>query len=67
MALGLIQLAVVDLTRRRAMPAVLLVALVTAIALAVALPLMQSVAAEQGLRSALQSLGSGANLEIGID
>ena len=67
MALGLIQLAVVDLTRRRAMPGVLLVALVTAIALAVALPLMQSVAAEQGLRSALQSLGSGANLEIGID
>ncbi|HEY3085854.1 MAG TPA: hypothetical protein VGK28_10380, partial [Candidatus Dormibacteraeota bacterium] len=67
MGLGLFRLGVIDLARRRAMPGVLLVALVTAVALAVALPLMQSVAAEEGLRAALQSLGSGANLEIGID
>src|ERR1041384_649974 len=60
-------LAVVDLWRRRAMPAVMAVAIATATSLAIALPLMQAAAAEQGLRSALQSLGQGANLEIGID
>ena len=49
------------------MPAVMLVALTTTAALAMALPLMQSAAAEQGLRAALGSLGTGANLEIGLD
>ena len=49
------------------MPAVMLVALTTTAALAMALPLMQAAAAEEGLRSALASLGTGANLEIGLD
>jgi len=61
------RLAVVDLNRKRGMAGVQIVGLATAIALAVALPLMQSVAAEEGLHSALASLGAGANLEIGLD
>ena len=49
------------------MPAVMLMALATAATLAMALPLMQAAAAEEGLRSALAALGTGANLEIGLD
>src|SRR6266581_1590496 len=63
----LARLAVIDLTRKRAMAAVQLVGLVTAMALAVALPLMQAVAADDGLHTALASLGAGANLEIALD
>src|SRR4051812_26032769 len=67
MGMSLFRLAAIDLWRRRAMPAVMVVALGTATSLAVALPLMQAAAAEQGLRSALRSLGPGGNLEIGLD
>ena len=67
MEMSLFRLAAIDLWRRRAMPAVMVVALATATTLAVALPLMQAAAAEQGLRSALRSLGPGGNLEIGLD
>ena len=63
----LARLALVDLGRKKTMAAVQLVGLVTAMALAVALPLMQAVAAEEGLRATLQSLGAGANLEIALD
>jgi hypothetical protein len=63
----LARLALIDLSRKKAMAAVQLVGLVTAMALAVALPLMQAVAAEEGLHTALQSLGAGTNLEIEID
>jgi len=65
--MSILRLAAIDVARRRAMPAVMLVALATAAALAMALPLMQSAAAEEGLRSALASLGTGANLELGLD
>jgi hypothetical protein len=65
--MSIFRLAAIDLWRRRAMPAVMVVAIATASSLAIALPLMQAAAAEQGLRSALQSLGTGGNLEIGID
>ena len=65
--MSLARLAVLDLWRKRAVAAVQLVGLVTALALSVALPLMQSVAAEEGLHSALRSLGPGTNLEIGVD
>ncbi len=63
----LARLALIDLARKKAVAGVQLVGLVTAMALAVALPLMQAVAAEQGLHTAIQSLGQGANLEIEID
>src|SRR2546429_9578026 len=62
----LARLAAVDLSRKRALAGVQLVGLVTAMALAVALPLMQAVSAEEGLHTALQSLGAGTNLEIAI-
>jgi hypothetical protein len=67
MGLTLDALAVLDLSRKRSMAAVQLVGLAAAVALAVSLALMQSVAAERGLRSALSSLGAGANLQIGLD
>jgi predicted lysophospholipase L1 biosynthesis ABC-type transport system permease subunit len=67
MGLTLPGLAVLDLSRKRSMAGVQIAGLATAVALAVALPLMQSVAAEQGLHSALSSLGAGANLQIGLD
>src|SRR5690349_15694295 len=67
MGLTLPGLAVLDLSRMRSMAGVQVAGLVTAIALAVSLPLMQSVAAERGLHSALSSLGAGANLQIGLD
>ncbi len=67
MGLTLPGLAVLDVSRKRGMAGVQVVGLTTAFALAVALPLMQSVAAEQGLRSALSALGAGANVEIGLD
>ncbi len=67
MGLTLPGLAVLDLSRKRSMAAVQLAGLATTVALAVSLPLMQSVAAERGLRSALSSLGAGANLQIGLD
>ena len=63
----LARLAAVDLSRKRALAGVQLVGLVTAMALAAALPLMQAVSAEEGLHTALQSLGAGTNLEIAID
>ena len=62
--MSIFRLAAIDLWRRRAMPVVMVVAVATATSLAIALPLMQAAAAEEGLRSALQSLGRGANLEI---
>src|SRR5438093_7373826 len=65
--MSLARLAALDLLRKRAVATVQLIGLVTAVALAVALPLMQSVAAEEGLHSALRSLGPGTNLEIGVD
>src|SRR5258708_12678738 len=67
MGLTLPGLAVLDLSRKRSMAGVQVAGLATAVALAVSLPLMQSVAAERGLRSALSSLGAGANLQIGLD
>src|SRR5205823_14845299 len=63
----LARLAAVDLSRKRALAGVQLVGLVTAMALAAALPLMQAVSAEEGLHTALQSPGAGTNLEIAID
>lgn len=65
--MSLAQLAVIDLTHKRAVAAVQLLGLVTALALAVSLPLMQAVAAEEGLRSQLRSLGAGTDLEIAKD
>jgi hypothetical protein len=61
------RLAILDLSRRRALAGVQLVGLVTTIALATALPLTQAVAAENGLHAALVDLGAGANLQLGLD